>query len=181
MRIKLAVRALIKTLFDRQAAEAIQVALAADAAHPQEMTRNSVSENPAAIVSPETSRSDAISLLATLQRESRFVDIVHEPLGDYTDEQIGAAARDVLRDCGQVLQRLFDLRPVVTEEEGSDMEAPADYDPAKFRLVGQVSDGPPFRGQLVHHGWQASHCRLPQWSGSEESAFVVSPVEIEIH
>ena len=33
-------------------------------------------------------RNDAISLLATLQREARFVDIVKEPLADYSDAQV---------------------------------------------------------------------------------------------
>ena len=58
-------------------------------------------------------RNDAIGLLAALQREARFIDIVKEPLGDYSDAQVGAAARDVLRDCGAVLDRLFKLEPIV--------------------------------------------------------------------
>ena len=52
---------------------------------------------------PAPRRSDAITLLAALQREARFVDLVQEPLGEYSDDQIGAAARDVLRDCREVL------------------------------------------------------------------------------
>jgi len=182
MRIMLAMTALFKTLFDPQAAKAIDAALAAR----QVGTEEAILSPPVAPdeVSPAavqaSDRNDAISLLATLQREARFVDIVSEPLAEYSDEQVGAAARDVLRDCGEVLQRLFELKPVVAQEEGSDIEAPVGYDPSKFRLTGQVRDEPPFCGQLVHHGWQASHCRLPQWSGNAESALIVSPVEIEM-
>ena len=35
---------------------------------------------------PAPQRSDAITLLAALQREARFVDLVLEPLGQYSDE-----------------------------------------------------------------------------------------------
>ena len=114
-------------------------------------------------------RSDAITLLATLQREARFVDMVKEPLGNYSDAQVGAAARDVLRDCGQVLDRLFGLAPLVEQEEGSQVEVPAGYDAGRYRLTGNVSGDPPFRGQLVHHGWIATRCEVPSWSGSEQA------------
>ncbi len=52
-------------------------------------------------------RSEALTLLATLQREARFVDFIMESLEGYSDAQIGAVARDVHRDCGKVLERLF--------------------------------------------------------------------------
>jgi hypothetical protein len=93
---------------------------------------------------------------------------------------VGAAARDVLRDCGKVLDRLFGLEPVVQDAEGAEIEAPAKSDAGKYRLTGNVTGEPPFRGQLVHHGWQATRCELPQWSGSDESALIVSPVELEV-
>ena len=84
-------------------------------------------------------RNDAINLLATLQREARFVDIVKEPLGDYSDEQVGAAARDVLRDCCVVLDRLFKLEPVVEKEEGANVEIPPGADSAHYRIAGDAS------------------------------------------
>jgi len=108
------------------------------------------------------------------------VDIVKEPLGDYSDQQIGAAARDVLRDCGAVLDRMFALEGVVDEAEGAELEVPAGFDPGRYRLTGNVAGDPPFRGKLVHHGWRATRCELPQWSGSAASALVVAPVELEI-
>ncbi|MCA9122962.1 MAG: DUF2760 domain-containing protein [Planctomycetaceae bacterium] len=125
-------------------------------------------------------RNDAITLLATLQREARFVDIVMEPLGDYSDAQVGAATRDVLRDCGKTLERLFDLRPVVEAEEGASHETPAIVDAARYRLTGNVTGEPPHRGQLVHHGWQATRCELPKWSGNDDAALIVAPVELEL-
>ncbi|MGV2334905.1 MAG UNVERIFIED_CONTAM: DUF2760 domain-containing protein [Planctomycetaceae bacterium] len=44
-------------------------------------------------------RSEAISLLATLQREGRLLDFLKEPIDAYSDAQIGAAVRDIHRDC----------------------------------------------------------------------------------
>ena len=95
-------------------------------------------------------RSEAMTLLATLQREARFVDFIQEPLAGYSDAQIGAAARDVHRDCGTVLERLFALRPVVPDEEGAEVEVPAGFDAGRYRLTGNVAGEPPFRGRLVH-------------------------------
>ena len=125
-------------------------------------------------------RSEAVTLLSALQREARFVDIVKEPLDQYTDAQVGAAARDVLKDCGRVLERLFALRPLVEQPEGSELEAPAGYDAGRYRLVGKVQGEPPFRGRLVHPGWCVTRCELPQWSGTESAATVVAPTELEV-
>ncbi len=127
-----------------------------------------------------TGRSDAITLLATLQREARFVDIVMEPLGEYSDAQVGAATRDVLRDCGQTLERLFGIQPVLAGEEGSMHETPTEVDPARYRLTGSVAGQPPYRGQVVHHGWEATRCELPTWSGSKDATLLVAPVELSI-
>ncbi len=125
-------------------------------------------------------RSDAISLLATLQREARFIDLVQESLDQYSDEQVGAAARDVLRDCRAVLDRLFELQPALPHSEGETVQLPAGFDPGRFRLTGNVAGEPPFSGRLVHHGWQAKRCQVPQWSGSESSAGIVAPAEVEL-
>jgi hypothetical protein len=125
-------------------------------------------------------RSDAVSLLAALQREARFVDLVQESLDQYSDEQVGAAARDVLRGCRAVLDRLFELQPVVPQSEGDTVHVPAGFDTGRWRLTGNVAGEPPFEGRLVHHGWQAKRCQLPQWSGSNDSATVVAAAEVEL-
>jgi hypothetical protein len=125
-------------------------------------------------------RSEAVTLLATLQREARLVDFVKESLAGYSDAQIGAVARDVHRDCGAVLQRLFDLRPVVEEVEGAEIEVPSGFDAARFHLTGNVVGESPFHGRLAHHGWIAAACNLPAWTGSKESATIIAPVEVEL-
>jgi hypothetical protein len=60
------------------------------------------------------------------------------------------------------------------------VEVPAGYDAGRYRLTGNVSGEPPFRGQLVHHGWLASRCEIPTWSGSEQAAMIVAPEEVEV-
>lgn len=136
---------------------------------------------PPAKKSPQ--QSEAITLLAALQREARFIDFIQEPLGSFSDAQIGAAARDVHRDCGRVLERLFTLRPIVEREEGSEMEVPArvlEEEAGRYRLTGNVTGEPPFRGRLRHHGWEATTCELPTWSGTQAAARTVAPVEVEL-
>lgn len=125
-------------------------------------------------------RSEALTLLAALQREARFVDLVQESLDGYSDAQIGAAARDVLRDCSKVLERMFSVRPLLTDGEGAKVDVPTGYDANRYRVTGNVAGAPPFQGQLVHAGWQATHCQLPVWSGSDESALVIAPAEVEV-
>ncbi len=126
------------------------------------------------------SRSEALTLLSALQREARFVDFIQEPIAAYSDAQIGAAVRDVHRECGKVLGRLFELRPVVEGAEGADAEVPTGFDAARFRLTGAVSGSAPYRGKLCHHGWEATKCELPAWTGSEEAAKIVAPAEVEV-
>jgi hypothetical protein len=179
MRIWLAFRAFFRALFDGEAANAIEKALTG------EPTATPAGEAPAAAKKaapkpPRPQRSEAVTLLATLQREARFVDLVMEPLDTYADAQVGAAARDVLRDCGKALERLFDLQPVSDQEEESTLEVAAGFDTGQVRLVGNVQGEPPFEGKLVHHGWKASRCELPTWSGSESAQLIVAPAEVEV-
>ncbi len=180
MRIFQAIAVFFKVLFNRDFAARLQQladgkALPA-AAVPEALPK--AAPTPAKTKPP--TRNDAITLLATLQREARFVDIVMEPLADYSDAQVGAATRDVLRDCGKVLERLFAIQPVVEAEEGATHETPAEVDAVRYRLTGNVAGEPPYRGQLVHHGWQATRCELPQWSGKDDVAMIVAPVELEL-
>ncbi len=125
-------------------------------------------------------QSEAITLLAALQRKARFVDFIQESLAGYSDAQIGAAARDVHRDCGAVLKRMFALRPAVTDEEGKEVEVSAGFDAGRWRLTGNVTGQPPFHGRLVHPGWEATACELPTWSGSAAASKIVAPAEVEL-
>lgn len=125
-------------------------------------------------------RSEALTLLSVLQREARLVDFIKEPIAGYADAQIGAAVRDVHKNCAGVLERLFGLEPLAQAAEGASLEVPRGFDPAHYRLTGQVPNDPPFHGTLQHHGWKATKCELPDWTGTEASVLVVAPAEVEI-
>lgn len=131
---------------------------------------------PAASAAPR--RSDAISLLALLQREARLVDFLKEDISAYSNEQVGAAVRDVHRDAAAVLQRTFALVSAIPELEGNNIEIPARQDAARIHLTGNVGAGK--RGTVRHAGWEATQLQLPEWAGSPETARVVAPAEVEI-
>ena len=85
-------------------------------------------------------RSEAIDLLAALQRESRLIDLVSEPLDGFSDAQIGAAARPCLKQTAQVLHRLFELAPISTVAEGTQFELPDPWSPVRYQVIGGHAD-----------------------------------------
>jgi len=177
----LAVRAFFKILGSGAVADQVEQVLQGRLPAPatsQETAPSAISK-PRAISSPPA-RSDALTLLATLQREARFVDLVMESLDSYSDAQVGATARSVLKDCRTVLDRLFALAPLETQAEGTTIDVPPNYDVGLLRLTGHLVANPPTRGRLVHPGWRAANCQVPTWSGSAASALVIMPAEVEV-
>jgi hypothetical protein len=132
---------------------------------------------PAATPAP---RSDALTLLAVLQREGRLVDFLQEPIDSYSDAQIGSAVREVHRGCHQVLERLFAPEPCLEAPEGAPVRLDKGYDPGRIRLTGQLAGEPPYSGTLAHPGWEATRCELPEWTGSVGAARVIAPAEVEM-
>ncbi len=174
-------RTLVDAEFGRQVAQLLARKPAAPAL-PAGAAPVATKSEPAAQRQPEVprrpQRSEALTLLATLQREARLVDFLKESIGEYSDAQIGAAVRDIHRDAAGVLDRLFKIRPIETHEEGAEIQAPAEAD--RYRLIGTVHGAPPHRGRLVHHGWEAGKCEVPEWSGSSVASQVIAPVEVEL-
>lgn len=166
-RFFLGFRALFRAWFDPSFAEALSRLVGAPGVDEAEPT-------------PAPSRSDALTFLSVLQREARLVDFIQEPIAAYPDAQIGAAVRDVHSGCKAVFDRLLDLQPLLGEAEGSRVTVPADAPAERYRLVGNVTGAPPHTGQLAHHGWQATRCEIPKWSGDAGAALVVAPAEVEL-
>ncbi len=179
-RIAIAFRVFFATLFRAEVAREVERVLCGGSQQGQALIDRPPEPKPKPKPKKPPARSDAVTLLATLQREARFIDFIKEPLGTYSDAQVGAAARDVHRDCGGVLERLFGLQPIVSDEEGGQIEVPAGFDAGRYQLSGKVAGEPPFRGRLRHHGWEAARQELPSWSGSESAARTVAPVEVEL-
>ncbi len=198
MFLGVAFRAFFAALFNRDRAEAISAALDTDeqprlteertsdrAAAPAESTaaagKSATLQLPAgkpAAAAVRPIRSDAVTLLATLQREARLVDLIQEPLDQYSDAQIGAAARPCLAQCRSTLKRIFDLRPLIDAPEGHSVEVPAGASPQRYQWVGEVS-ADKRAGKLVHPGWEAARCELAQWTGEAADAKIVAPVQLE--
>ncbi|MBN2581106.1 MAG: DUF2760 domain-containing protein [Pirellulales bacterium] len=178
-RFFLAVRVFFLTLGNAALAEILQKHLGKG--RKGEFPPPPAADAPKPAPAPKTAaRSEALTLLAVLQREARLLDFVMEPLGGYSDAQVGAVARNVHRDSAAVLTRLFAPRPAVHQDEGSPVEVPAGFDAGRFRLTGNVAGEPPYHGRLVHPGWEASKCELPTWSGSKGSIHVIAPAEVEL-
>lgn len=179
-RMVIAFQAFFRALFDAQVAERIADVLSGKEAPPA-IPQTPVTPTPKPAPVPKTpSQSEALTLLAALQREARLIDFLQEDLSGYADEQIGAAVREVQRDSQKTLERFFSLKPVLSVEEGAAVDVPAGFDAGKYRLTGNVSGGAPHRGTLQHHGWEATKCDLPSYTGSPAAAKTIAPAEVEI-
>jgi len=183
MRIITAFQAFFAVLFNRDKAERIVPVLKGEPLPMLETEAQPELPAPQPPREPELPRkkgqSEAITLLATLQREARLLDFLMEKLDGYDDAQVGAAARTVHDECAAVITRLFDVQPLRTEDEMSQITV-AKQDVSLVQLVGNVSGNPPYTGRLTHHGWVAKQCELPTWSGTPEATFVLAPAEVEI-
>ena len=132
----------------------------------------------------EADATSALTLLAALQREARFVDFIKESLDGADEAAIGAAARGVHDRCAAVLERFFEIRPLSDAEEGETvaLDGETAKNSARVRVLGRSatpdSDGR-VGGRLVHAGWVATKATPPIWSGAPEDAAVLAPMEIE--
>ena len=199
MYLGVAFRAFFAALFNRERAEAIRSVLDSDSraarqlvdsSQAREESKPTADNKPAAVSQAppakpaagrpklSSARSDAITLLATLQREARLVDLIQEPLDQFSDAQVGAAARPCLAQCRSTLKRIFDLYPLVDGPEGQSVEVPEGGSPLRYQWVGEASSQQR-SGKLVHGGWKASRCELAQWTGDAQDADIIAPVQLE--
>src|SRR5262249_12265180 len=122
---------------------------------------------------------EPLRLLAILQREGRLVDFFLEEIDAYTDQQVGAAVRDIHRNCRRALPDHLVLEPVLPEAAGAQVTVPAGFDPSAVRVTGNMTGSPPFTGTLRHHGWRVKELKItPPPAGQDE--FVVHPAEVEL-
>ena len=127
---------------------------------------------------PATRTSDgALQILAILQRDSRLLDFLMEDIASYSDDQIGAAVRELHDQCRDSISRYIKLEPVIDGVEGTFTKAPSS-DPGIVKFVGNVPAKPPSGGLLRHKGWRAARIELPS-AGRQDTA-IIAPAEIEI-
>ena len=131
-----------------------------------------------------TAADGALQLLGLLQNEARLVDFLMEDISAYSDDQVGAAVRDLHEKCRQTLDRHVKLSPVIDGVEGTptrlDLAGPHAQVPGAVRFIGKVPpDGKATGGTLRHKGWRAERATLPSL-GARQDASLLAPAEIEI-
>ena len=134
---------------------------------------------PAKPAAPSRTPADgALQLLTILQRDSRLVDFLMEDIASYSDDQVGAAVRELHDQCRDSIARHVTLQPVIDGVEGTPAKAPSG-DPHAVRFIGNVPATPPSGGTLRHKGWRAAKVDLPSLTAKEDTS-IVAPAEIEI-
>lgn len=121
----------------------------------------------------------ALQLLALLQRDARLIDFTMENLSNYSDTEIGAAARVVHEGCRKVLNEHFTIVPIREESEGTRVTLNEGFDAAAINLTGIVVGKAPFHGNLTHRGWRSTDVRLPKLA-ERHDASVLAPAEVEL-
>lgn len=115
----------------------------------------------------------AVQILSILQRDSRLIDFLMEDISAYSDDQVGAAVRDVQQQARKSMERYLQLTPVIDGVEGTYTKA----DIADIKLIGNVpASGKAPGGMLRHKGWRAAKVELP----AAASGNVLAPAEIEV-
>jgi hypothetical protein len=175
MGLGIAIKAFFAALTNKQMAEQIGHLLA-DQGAVAGLEVDRVAEGPPQQPESAPSRDPAVTLLAALQREARLVDLIQEDLSQYADAQVGAAARPCLQQCAGVLNRLFELQPLVDASEGESVDVGENASPMRFQWIGEGSAA---SGSLVHHGWQATKVELPIWSGEVSDANIIAPAQVQ--
>ena len=143
------------------------------------LTRPAASRPTAPAPPPAITASDgALQILSILQRDSRLLDFLMEDIAAYSDDQIGAAVRELHDQCRDAVSRYVSLQPVIDGVEGTFTQTPS-KDPNLVKFVGNVPATPPSGGILRHKGWRAAKVDLPAVPARQD-ATILAPAEIEI-
>ena len=140
---------------------------------PEKVEETKLPETPA----PATDGS-AISLLATLQKDGRFIDFIEEDLSHYDDEEIGSSVRSIHEGCKKALKKIITKEKIIDQDEESTYRVNQGYNTHHIKLNGKVSDNFPLKGTLVHPGWRVTSLNLSE--RSDHLKDIIAPAEVEI-
>jgi hypothetical protein len=133
----------------------------------------------AAPAAPGRAPDGALQILGILQRDARLIDFLMEDISGYSDDQVGAAVRNLHEQCRGSLQRYLELEPVIDGVEGSFTRVETG-DPGSVKFLGNVpAQGRPSGGVLRHKGWRARKAELPK-PAPQQDVSIIAPAEIEI-
>ncbi len=136
-------------------------------------------KQPARPPGPPRPNPEPIRFLTLLQRDGRLLDFLLEDISAAGDMELAAGVREIHRQCQKALKEHLVLEPVLSQEENTQVEIPAGFDPSTIRLTGNVTGQPPFKGTLIHRGWRVKEIKLgPPAPGQDH--FVVQPAEVEL-
>jgi hypothetical protein len=128
---------------------------------------------------PPKPSGEPLRVQAVLQRESRLIDFLMEDISGASDDQVGAAVKDLQPKAQTTLKKHLVLEAVLPQTEGDTVSVPTGFDPSAVQLVGNVTGKPPFRGVLRHGGWRVREIRLqPPIEGQD--AMILAPAEVEL-
>ena len=167
-RISFAFRSFFSILFSGALAPDIALAFGYSKATPAK---------PSTPPKPQAGPADgAVQILSLLQRDARLVDFLMEDISAYSDEQVGAAVRDVQAQSKQSLERYLQFQPVIDGVEGTYTKTEG-IAVGAIKLIGNVpANGKAIGGLLRHKGWQAAKVDLP----ASVPGTVLAPAEIEV-
>lgn len=121
----------------------------------------------------------AVQALSLLQKEGRLIDFLMEDISGFDDRQVGAAVRNIHKECRKAIAEHMDIEPVLPEREGDEVVVREGFDPSALRLTGTIVGAPPFKGTVRHSGWKISAMRMPPIPKSQDP-HIVEPAEVEI-
>ena len=169
-RIILAFRSFFAILFSGR--------LPADIAQSFGFTQSKPQAAPKPVAQARTS-DGALQMLGILQRDSRLIDFLMEDISAYSDDQIGAAVRNLHDQCRESLTRYLHLSPVIDGVEGSFTKLDTN-DPSTVKLLGNVpANGKAPGGVLRHKGWRADKIDLPPLVAAQNTT-IIAPAEVEV-
>ena len=134
---------------------------------------------PEPVILKEATPDAALQLLGLLQKEARFIDFIKEDIAAYSDADIGVAARVVHEGCNKAINEHFTLAPIRSEQEGGKITLPQGFDASSVRLTGNIVGSAPFKGTLIHKGWQVTNIRLPKLTQGH-NANILAAAEVEL-
>ena len=176
-RISYAFRSFFSILFSGTLAPDIALAFGYTKAAPVRAAASAAQPKPEAPPKPQAGPADgAVQILSILQRDARLVDFLMEDISAYSDEQIGAAVRDVQAQSKQSLARYLRLQPALDGVEGDYLKLDG-VAPGAVKLIGNVPAGGKAPGGLLRHkGWKAEKIDLPAMAPGS----LLAPAEIEV-
>ncbi len=132
-------------------------------------------------VKPETG---ALQLLGILQRDARMLDFFMEDITPYSDDQVGAAVKNVHKQCQETLKKHFKLAPVIDGVEGTFVKPESAGAVAReagaVKFIGNLPpQGKPNGGLLRHKGWRADTVALPAVS-PKQNLTILAAAELEV-